>query len=345
MSLLFGFSVSCTTKQPARSTAEERITITAYEADRKLEVHIDGKLFTAYRYPTDLYKPVLYPVHAANGTPITRGWPYEPRPAERTDHPHQVGMWLNYGDVNGLDFWNNSNAIKPENKHRYGTIRHHAVKRVQNGNEQAELEVQMQWLSPDNVVLLQEETRYIFKGDANSRIIDRITTLTAQQQEISLEDNKEGFYAIRVARELEHPTASPAKYIDANGKEVDLSTGDPAVTGKYLSSRAVEGEAVWGTRAEWVALRGTIKDQPVSVTIMDHPKNVGFPTYWMARGYGLFSANPLGQKVLSEGKEELHFKLAPGEAVTFRYRLLIKDGQTQTADSTHHAYEEFNKLY
>ena len=25
-------------------------------------------------------------------------------------------MWFNYGNVNGFDFWNNSDAIKPEGK-------------------------------------------------------------------------------------------------------------------------------------------------------------------------------------------------------------------------------------
>ena len=34
-----------------------------------------------------------------------------------------MGLWLNFGDVNGLDFWNNSLAVKPENKHRYGSIK------------------------------------------------------------------------------------------------------------------------------------------------------------------------------------------------------------------------------
>ena len=32
-------------------------------------------------------------------------------------------------------------------------------------------------------------------------------------------------------------------------------------------------------------------DDPVTLAMLDHPKNVGFPTYWHARGYGLFAAN------------------------------------------------------
>ena len=65
--------------------------------------------------------------------------------------------------------------------------------------------------------------------------------------------------------------------------------------------------------------------------MLDHPKNVGFPTYWHARGYGLFAANNLGQKVLSDGKEELNFRLEAGKSVTFRHQILILNGAATPA--------------
>ena len=72
-------------------------------------------------------------------------------------------------------------------------------------------------------------------------------------------------------------------------------------------------------------LGGMIKDKAVSITILDHPKNNSYPTYWHARGYGLFSANPLGANIFSKGKESLNLTLKKGEEVTFRYRILIAD--------------------
>ena len=50
--------------------------------------------------------------------------------------------------------------------------------------------------------------------------------------------------------------------------------------------------------------------------MIDHPKNPGYPTYWHARGYGLFAANPLGQKAFSNGKETLNLTLEPGQSAT-----------------------------
>ena len=87
-------------------------------------------------------------------------------------------------------------------------------------------------------------------------------------------------------------------------------------------------------------LSGTIGDEPIAIAILDHPKNPGFPTYWHARGYGLFAANPLGQKAFSNGKETLNFTLEPGASATFRYRVLILSG-TVKPDAIERAYQAF----
>lgn len=78
--------------------------------EKKIDVIIDGKLFTSFCWPDNVYKPVLYPVYTSEGTVVTRGFPLEPREGESTDHAHHVGIWLNYGAVNGIDFWGNGST-------------------------------------------------------------------------------------------------------------------------------------------------------------------------------------------------------------------------------------------
>lgn len=320
----------------------KRFAIVENKAEKRVDILIDGKPFTSYIYPDILKKPVLFPLRTADGTPVTRGWPLDPRPGERVDHPHHVGMWLNYGDVNGLDFWNNSNDIPEDKKDRYGTIVHRSVDKMQADNDKALLEVTADWQAPDGTNLLKEKTRYVFSGTGNLRTIERITTLTALDKGVSLHDNKEGVLGIRLARALEHPSNKPEIFTDASGKATAVPKLDnEGVTGKYRSSEGKEGDDVWGTRGKWVNLTGVIDGKPVSLTILDHPANVGYPTYWHARGYGLFAANPLGQKELSKGAEVLDFKLPPGKSVTFRYRVLINSGSHLTDEEVN---KEFNKF-
>src|SRR2546427_8747953 len=116
-------------------------------------------------------------------------------------------------------------------------------------------------------------------------------------------------------------------FTDANGHATTVPMlNNEGVTGRYKSSEGLEGDSVWGTRGRWTMLSGVVEGEPVTLAILDHPQNVGFPTYWHARGYGLFAANPLGRKAFTNGKEELNFRLAAGEAATFRHRILVLAG-------------------
>ena len=228
------------------------------EAAKRVDVTIDGKPFTSYIWPSTLKKPVLYPLRTAKGTLVTRGFPLDPRKGERVDHPHHVGLWLNHGDVNGLDFWNNSDAIPAAQAPKMGTIYHRKIVDTKSGATQGELTVETAWMTPDNKQLLKETTRFVFRGDADSRTIDRTTTLTALDQKVVFKDSKEAFLGMRVTRALEQPADKAEVFTDASGKATPVPVLDnTGVTGKYVSSEGKEGDAVWSTRAKWTLLGGT----------------------------------------------------------------------------------------
>jgi hypothetical protein len=324
----------------------QKIDIKVLDTERKVEILADGKPFTSYIYPSDtvLKKAVLYPIFTANGTAITRGYPMNPRAGERVDHPHHVGMWLNYESVDGYDFWNNSTAIKDRSK--YGTIKHTKIVKAKGGKKKGVLVVSADWIVADakGKTVLTETTTYTFKAKGTQRIIDRATVLTATADTVFMKDVKDGFFAIRVARELEHPSDKADVFIDAKGIETKVDRLDNSnITGKYRSSEGIEGDSVWSTRGRWVNLTGKIGYENISVCIIDHPSNINYPTYWHARGYGLFAANPLGEKVFSKGKKALDLKIAPKKSVTFKYRTVI-DSHKLTDGEINVLAADFGKL-
>lgn len=320
------------------STAEKKIKLVRDDANKKIDVLINGKLFTSYIYPNNIKKPVLYPIVTPKGTKITRKYPLEPSIGERVDHPHHVGLWFNYGDVNGYDFWNNSDSIKIADRGRYGTIRHKKIISTRNGNEEAILEVAMDWLDPNQKKILEERTRFVFRAAKEAYSIDRITTLIAQKEPVLFKDNKEGMLGIRVTRTLEHPSNKPDIFTDVNGAITKVAAlNNEGVNGKYINSENIEGLDCWGKRANWVNLTSSIEVENISLAIIDHRSNVGYPTYWHARGYGLFAANPLGQKVFSNGKDSLNLKLDKGKQVTFKHRIIVA--------SSHLSKESLDKTF
>jgi len=336
----------------SQCSTKPTVDLQVNDAEKKVDVMVDGKLFTSYIYPEVIKKPVLWPVMSPAGNMLTRSFPMINKEGDRTDHPHHVGVWLNYGDVNGLDFWNNSEAIAPEKRDGYGTIYHRSIDEVKSGKGSALLVTSADWKSPDQTLMLEEQTSFKFTamenrvhelGAANVRIIDRTTTLTAIIDEVNFTDNKEGMFAIRVARELELPSEKPTNLVDSHGVVTRVEKMDNTfVKGDYRSAEGVEGKEVWGTRCRWMKLSSEIKGEQIAIVIIDHPSNVGYPTYWHARDYGLFAANTLGQKIFSKGKNELNFSLKKGESVTFKYRLVIA-AEDLTDDAINHLADEYAK--
>jgi hypothetical protein len=296
-------------------------------------VTVSGKPFTTFLYPDSLEKPVLYPIYAPDGQIITRGFPLIPRPNEPTDHPHHIGLWFNYENVNGLDFWNNSFAIPFEKKHAYGWIKTDSLIQVKGGKS-ASLSYHAHWEDWQKNVLLNEVTLFVFSTNHGDWIIDRTCTLTALQ-DISFPDAKDGMLGLRVARELQIPATLPQQYVDNKGNLTHIAAHEDSVeSGNYLTSEHKSGNEAWGTRGRWCLLFGKLGADSISIVIIDHPKNPGFPTYWHARGYGLFAANPLGESIFSNGKEALNFKLKKGASVIFRYRIVIASHKERLSNNS-----------
>ncbi|MFB6174065.1 MAG: PmoA family protein [Halobacteriales archaeon] len=303
--------------------------------EHRVAVTAGGAPFTTYRYEPDtpvLSKPVLFPIHAASGAAVTRGYPLEPRPGERVDHDHHVGHSFTYGvdpGVNGVNFWGVSDPVGDDETDR-GVIRHRTVERAAGGDH-GELVVAADWERGTGETVLTEGTTFRFRAAEGRRTIDRTTTLTAANGPVTMPDDKEGMFAVRVAPGLEHPEEDPIEVV-AEGGGTEEVPGDHGRFGEYRSSEGITGREVWGTRAEWMRLSGRVDGEPVSLTVMDHPENPNAPTYWHARGYGLFAANPLGEAVFTDGDSRLDFALEAGESVTFRYRIAVDEGTPAPAD-------------
>ena len=342
--LFLSFITACICFISVYAQKEKGFSFNQDKLKKEVQVLFNGKLLTAYCYYDSVMKPVLFPVNTIDGITVTRGYPLAPRPGERTDHPHHIGIWMNYESVNGLDFWNNSTAIPSENRHRYGTIRHTSVSTGKEGGKTTTLDASAGWYRPDGKKILDERTEFRFAIEQGRFIIDRKTTLTAPDEEVVFKDVKDGFFAIRVARELEHPSQQKDIFVDAQGNKTDVpKMNNDGVTGMYTSGNGRKGDSVWSTKSEWVKLTGVKDGKQITVAIFDHPRNPGYPAYWHARGYGLFAVNPLGRNVFSNGKESLNLTVLPGRSVIFQYRIVVSSGEDISLSDMNRLFKNFSK--
>lgn len=314
------------------AVSQSGVQVIAHEEQRRVDVTIDGRPFTSYIWPTTLKKPVLYPLITDEGVTVTRGFPLDPQPGERVDHPHHAGLWFNYGNVNGFDFWNNSDAIKAEDRAKMGAISETKIVSTKSGADRGELVVDSVWIAGEGQPLLDQTTHYVFIERPHARVIDQVITLKAIDH-VVFHDDKEGLLGMRVAHWLESPDEKGGVFTDANGRPTKVTDVDSAgANGEYLTSEGIKGGAAWATRGRWCSLAGHTGDHPVAIAIFDHPKNPGYPTYWHARGYGLFAANPLGRSIFDPKLPPFNFTMEKGQSVTFRYRVLISSQPTSAQE-------------
>ena len=126
---------------------------------------------------------------------------------------------------------------------------------------------------------------------------------------VKMGDTKEGTFAIRLATALQKPD------------------------GHMLNSEGAVGEKqVWGKRANWVDYSGTVAGEKLGLAIFDHPSNPQHPTYWHARGYGLFAANPFGERdFYNDKRRDGSVTIPAGGTLVLRYRVVIHLGDSREA--------------
>jgi len=116
--------------------------------------------------------------------------------------------------------------------------------------------------------------------------------------------------------------------------------GDRAA-GAMRNSEGVEGAAVWGKRARWVDYNGPVDGRAVGIAIFDHPENFRHPTWWHARAYGLFAANPFGVHDFEGAERGTGDRVVPaGGELRLRYRLLFYSGEAP-AEELDSAFAEY----
>jgi len=297
----------------AWSAASGQVKFTQFPG--RIAVEIDGKPFTDFYFGPDTPKPYLHPLRSASGVIVTRRYPMEKIPGETVDHTHHRGLWFTHGDVNGIDFWMNEPDGKRPN---LGRVVLDKITEAKGGPKTGTISGLFDWKGPDGKTLLREARTMVFHSDPALRIIDFDLTLTAVEK-VKFGDTKEGTFAVRVAPGLEAPSRNPP--------------ADPPRTGKMVDAEGRQSEAqVWGKRAPWVDVYGTVEGQALGIAILDHPSNPRFPTFWHCRAYGLCAANIFGaHDFMNDKTVDWSLTLEPGQTLRFRYRVVIHPGDPGTA--------------
>ena len=290
----------------------------------KVEITIGGQPFATYHFDPQIAKPYFLPVRSAQGTEITRDFPIanEIPPEHLQDkslEPHQRGMYFSHGSVDGLDFWGEAAFAKYSDDSVFGHKALLKIHEMRGGSDSGILRATFSLVSPRGRVIAEEDQAFVFRGDAQTRIIDCEFAIRASHGSgVTMGDTKEGTFGFRLRNELNSPP------------------------GHMVNSKGAEGEKqIWGKRADWVDYDSEVNGESLGVAVLDSPKSFRHPTYWHARGYGLLAANPFGLREFSNNPEEDgSWTIPDGKTLAFRYRVIVHHGDYKQARIAE-AYQQY----
>jgi hypothetical protein len=269
--------------------------------------------------------PYLWPIHGPNQKPMTRSYPMADVEGEQRDHPHQRGLCFGHEDIGGYDTWAERTTfeeqLKGKNAERaaermklLGSIRHREFEKLESDGATATLVALSDYL--DNAgekVIIHERRALTFSVHNGKRIIDVDIELIAPEGSsgVVAADKKDSGLSIRV------PTSM----------SVDGGQG-----GRIVNSEGHTDKDAWAKRARWCSFSGPVEGAVMGVAMLNHPSSFRYPTYWHARTYGLFTANPFGMKSLNPEEEDGAHTILPSAPLKLHHRFVFHEGDEKAAD-------------
>ncbi len=198
------------------------------------------------------------------------------------------GFWFAHANVNGVDFVADN---RPQGDGRGGRILHRRVIEATSSDVEGQLAVEMTWVGPDQALAMVEDTRFVFRARDGVRSIDRLTRLNAVRGPVRLLRNARGLAGVGLGF---------------------LTRRSVIIAPQGSIGRA----AIGGVRRPWLAVSGSVGSRPVTVALLDHPHNPGFPNAWRLDDSGSFEITPTSDVGIDADR-----------SVSFRHRLVVFSGR------------------
>jgi hypothetical protein len=245
----------------------------------------------------EIPRPHFSALRTSGGTLVTRNVP--PRAdADKTDHAGiHSGLWLSFGDLNGNDPWRLKSRVRFDGLLEPPQVDEHDARFV----------IAHRYEAADGKPLCREVSRFCVERLDDGVLIRWTAEYHPDPGELTFGDQEEMGLGLRVATPLTVEAGQGGRILDASGRR--------------------NGDAVWGTSADWCDYAGPLDGRWSGVTLMTSPDNFR-PSWHHARDYGLLVLNPFGRHALTGGPVS-QVSVKHRESLVLKFGIFIHETATE----------------
>ncbi|MCB9767616.1 MAG: PmoA family protein [Candidatus Omnitrophica bacterium] len=229
--------------------------LTAVKGEERIDVAIDGELFTSYRHPSDWKFPYLYPLigpYTGKTITIEKG----------VGHPHHRSLYFAIDKVNGGNYWQ-------EGLER-GRMVSQGPKVVETGDRVVITDV-CDWERDGAPSPVRDYRRVTIEARSHSIRTIQFDIEIEFKIDTEVLPSNHALFSAEVLPELSAQFAG--KIVDAEGN--------------------VDEAGTFGVKSVWCDYSGERNGIDEGVAILQHPSNPCFPWQNFTRDYGFMSPTPM----------------------------------------------------
>lgn len=230
--------------------------LAAVQVGSRIDVNVDGSLFTSYGFSADEKYPFFFPVNGPSGAPVTS--------KRNPQFPHHSSLFFGCDRVNGGNYWQ-------EGLER-GRIASRGATFEKGAGGAIVIRDECDWIRPGAPQPFRDARRITISAPSKTlRQID-VEIVMEAQEDVKIEKTNHSLFSARMDPEL------------------CVTRG-----GSMVNAEGDSGEkATFGKASPWMVCHGRRGTNDVEgLAILQHPANPGFPAPWFTRDYGFFSPTPM----------------------------------------------------
>lgn len=232
-----------------------QLKVSAEKVGDRIEIKINGNLFTNYIFSEHEKYPFFFPVNGPSNASVTS--------MRNANFPHHSSLFFGCDRVNGGNYWQEGLGR--------GQIISLRADIIETGNEKVVIENECIWRRPGADAPVKDKRFITITAPSKEKFQIDFDVTMEMLMDVTIEKTNHSLFSGRVDPDL--AVINGGTMINAEGE-----TGEKGTFGK---------------RSPWIDCHGKRLGKTEGIAIMQHPSNNWYPAPWFTRDYGFFSPTPM----------------------------------------------------